>query len=211
MSSLSKPDTIILHTISRVKELFLKRPDKVHGIQHAQRVAAHAEYIAKEEGADAYIAILAGWLHDIGRAIEEHPEDFPSYDSSKTHHELSYEMLRDWFREDSVYDDLTDTQKIELLYAVRYHWNDDAKEYKSAIILRDADKLDGFGEIGLQRSIDFFPNPVKRNIDLRLRYHTAYYLQTKTAKDMFAKLKLLEPINAYLQKINMAGISPIEL
>ena len=40
---------------------------------------------------------------------------------------------------------LKKAEKLVVLYAVRYHWNDAADKYKEAIILRDADKLDIYG------------------------------------------------------------------
>ncbi|PIT87747.1 MAG: hypothetical protein COU31_01220 [Candidatus Magasanikbacteria bacterium CG10_big_fil_rev_8_21_14_0_10_40_10] len=104
-------DTILAYTKQKVKALFDMYPDEVHGFDHAQRVADMALQIATEEGGDTVMASLAGWLHDIGRAIEERPKDFPQYDSSKTHHELSYDMLRDWFREDAGFSQLSEDQK----------------------------------------------------------------------------------------------------
>ncbi len=211
MSTSEYQNNVLKLTISRVRELFATRPDKVHGFDHAERVAAHAAHIASEEGEDVLMATLAGWLHDIGRAIEERPEDFSSYDSSKTHHELSYELLRDWFREDERFSILTDEQKLELLYAVRNHWNDEANEYMSAVILRDADKLDALGDRGLQRSKDFFPDKKKRRTDMRMRYHMAYFLKTTAARSLLDENHLLDPINGYMREELKSGVLSVEL
>lgn len=205
-------DTILSYTKQKVKALFDMHPDAVHGIDHAMRVAGHAEYIAREEGEDECMSVLAGLLYDIGRAIEKYPEKFSQYDATKTHHELSYDMLRDWFREDNFFDVLTDTQKLELLYAVRYHWNDEANEYVSACILRDADKIDGLGEIGLAREIEHTKgNPKKHALNLRLHYEWPYQFKTNTAKQLFEEGKLLEPFDKYRAKLLKEAIVPVEL
>ena len=196
----------------KVTYLFELCPDIVHGFDHAERVATHAEYIAIKEGKDKYMSVLVAFCHDIGRAVEGYPKKFPQYNSTKTHHELSYDMLRDWFREDHRLGGLTDDQKLELLYAVRYHWNDEANEYASAYILRDADKIDGLGEIGLQRSIDHYPNDEKKyHLDIRLKYEQMYYVKTKTAKKMIKKMNLIQPILDRRATILKDAIRPVEL
>ncbi len=208
----SKQQTILEFTIKRVRELFATRHDQVHGFEHAELVAGHAAYIATKEREDVLLSTLAGWFHDIGRAIEDHPENFPQYDATKTHHELSYEMLRDWFREDEGFGGLADEQKIELLYAVRYHWNDEANEYPSAYILRDADKIDGLGERGLQRSRDHYPqDEEKYHMDIRLKFEQIFYIKTKTAKKMVKNMKLIAPINETRRALLIEAIQPIEL
>ncbi len=205
-------DTILSYTKQKVEVLFDMHPDAVHGIDHAMRVAEHAEYIAREEGEDEGMSVLAGLLHDIGRAIEKYPEKFSQYDATKTHHELSYDMLRDWFREDNFFDVLTDTQKLELLYAVRYHWNDEANEYVSAYILRDADKIDGLGEIGFTRAKTHHGHDPKQfHMDIRLRYEWIYHFKTDTAKRMFAEGDLMAPFEAERTGILTEGIKTVEL
>jgi putative nucleotidyltransferase with HDIG domain len=203
---------IIKFTKEKIQALFVECPDKVHGFDHAERVAVHATYIAKEEGEDVLMSTLAGLLHDIGRAIEKYPEKFPEYDSKKTHHELSYDMLQTWFREESIFSGLTDDQKIELLYAVRYHWNDEACEYPSAYILRDADKIDGLGDIGMRRHrIHCSDDEQLYILDIRLRYEWLYNFKTKTAQRMYEEMDLMVPFEKERTKILKELIKPIEL
>lgn len=202
---------IIEYAKKRVADLFENNPDTVHGFDHTERVAAHAAHIAREEGIDAFIPVLASWLHDIGRAVEACPDKFPQYDEKKTHHELGYNMLRDWFRAEDAFSLLTDKQKLEILYAVRYHWNDEACDYVSAYILRDADKLDGLGEIGLERSKQFHPTKEAQDLDMRLHYEWIHHFKTKTAQKIFDDGNLMEPFEKERAKVLRDAIQEVEL
>ena len=186
MAFSEREQEILEFVVGKVRTLSISCPDNVHGFHHAERVADYASYIAHHEGKDTFLSTLAGWLHDIGRAIEKYPEQFSGFDATKTHHELSYELLQQWFREDERFSLLTDAEKMELLYAVRNHWNDEANEYTSAYILRDADKIDGLGEIGLQRNKEFHKDdPSRQMLNLRLHYEWIYSFKTETAKELF--------------------------
>ncbi|PJC52611.1 MAG: hypothetical protein CO030_01910 [Candidatus Magasanikbacteria bacterium CG_4_9_14_0_2_um_filter_42_11] len=211
--SFSKEEQQKLEAVqSKVQELFATRTDKVHGFDHAERVAGYAALIASQEGSDVLMATLAGWLHDIGRAVEEHPEDFPTFDTKKTHHELSYELLQKWFREDEQFSILTDEEKIELLYDLRYHWNDEADDYASAYMLRDADKIDGLGDIGLQRHHAHTKGNLKKAyMALRLRYEWLYHFKTDTAKRINEDLDLIRPFQEERTRLLKKEITSVEL
>lgn len=200
---------IVNYTREKVMEFFDTHPVKAHNFDHAQRVAENAVEIAQgEHFADIWLAELAGLLHDIGR-VPEH------YDRSKegiTHHELSYEMLQQWFHQDKAYEMLSKEQKIMLLYSVRYHWNNAADEYELAWILRDADKLDMFGERGLTRSREFCGEDwAKFQLDLRLRYDSFYWVRTKTAKEIIKEKNLMEPFDEKYLEMLRQKIDPIVL
>ncbi|OIO20279.1 MAG: hypothetical protein CO029_00290 [Candidatus Magasanikbacteria bacterium CG_4_9_14_0_2_um_filter_41_10] len=198
--------------VNKVKELFATRPDKVHGFDHAERVAANAAFIATHQGKDVLMPTLAGWLHDIGRAIEEHPEDFPQFDHTKSHHELSYELLQEWFRTDDGFAMFIDEEKLELLYDVRNHWNDEADKYASAYILRDADKIDGLGEIGLQRHHEHTKGNLKKaHMGLRLRYEWLCHFKTDTAKRLNEERDLIAPFEAERTRLLKDNITSVEL
>lgn len=186
---------LVSHIRVKVKNLFAQYPVKAHNFDHAERVSRWAVRIAKSEKANMFLAELAGLLHDIGRVPEHQPGN------TKTHYELSYEMCQGWFREDREFGILTKTEKTQILYALRYHYNDAADDYVIAWILRDADKLDGFGRIGLQRSIDYFEGDMNKIIlDLRLRYHTLYNIRSCVAKKIIQEKKMFEPIERYYRK-----------
>ncbi|PIR76716.1 MAG: hypothetical protein COU32_00515 [Candidatus Magasanikbacteria bacterium CG10_big_fil_rev_8_21_14_0_10_42_10] len=213
MAFLEREQNIVELVVSKVHALFALCPDDAHGFDHAERVAGYAAYIAHHEGKNMFMSTLAGWLHDIGRAIEEYPEQFPTYNAKKTHHELSYELLQQWFREDEQFFIFSDEEKLELLYDLRNHWNDEADKYDSAYILRDADKIDGLGEIGLQRHFAHHEHDTKKeaHLDIRLRYEWIYHFKTKTAKKMCEKQHLIDPIEAERTRLLTADIKPVEL
>ncbi len=197
---------LLSYVRSKVKKLFKDHPVKAHGFDHAVRVSRSAVIIAKAERADIFLSEVAAILHDIGRV----PEELPG--NTKRHHELSYEMCREWFRGDEIFNVLSKQEKLAILYALRYHWNDAANKYKIAWILRDADKLDALGSIGLKRSIDFlgkFEDKVVQ--DLRFKGDIVMNLRSKKAKSIMKNKKLFEPIRRYFHNVLRKQIEPIEL
>jgi len=203
-----KQQDLLDFTSQRVRDLFESFPAPAHGIEHAQRVAMRIKDIAEQEGEDVFFCELLGWLHDVGRAAEFHnnPEN-------KQHQELSYDLLRVWFREVDQFQVLSESQKLELLYGIRWHWNDRADGYKTAIILRDADKLDAMGRIGLDRIYEFCAHVPTLSVqtDLRFRYHMKDFIRTKAAQEIFEKEKLFEPIETELFTLLDEAIVPCEL
>lgn len=187
---------------------FFVNADPGHDFDHAERVAARARHIAEQEGAlSVWLCELAGLLHDVGRV----PEHLGKAEG-KTHHELSYELLQEWFRINPIFLSLTVEEKLELLYAIRYHGNDEANEYDTAWILRDADKLDMLGEVGIQRTLAAHPGDLDaQNFSLRLRFQAAYYMHTATAKKIIEDEDLFEPIMRYQREILRQKIKPVSL
>ena len=203
---MQKQKRIIAHVRAKVKALFVAHPIKAHGFDHAQRVSKWAVIIATAEKDNIFLAEMSAWLHDIGRATEHLPGN------TKQHQELSYDMCRRWFREDKVFDLLSKQEKLTIFYAVRYHWNEAADKYHVAWILRDADKLDAFGAIGLKRSISFFNND--ENVimyNLRLHYEMAHNLRSKKARQIMKNKHLFESLRRYQYRILKSKIKPVEL
>lgn len=198
-----------LHDVQKkIIALFDMYPSPAHGFDHAARVAERARQIAEVEGVDPFLCELSGWLHDVGRAPESHNQN----PDNKRHHELSYDMLRVWFREEPLFAFLTPEQKIELLYGIRYHWNDVADEYKSAIILRDADKIDAIGHVGLERAHECFGDDTKEfTNNFRYLYQFAYWFKTETAKQMVKEERMYEPLDKFYTKMLQDEIKPVEL
>src|SRR3989338_9333025 len=161
-----------LHYIQeKLGKIYDAHPVPAHGYDHVARVARRAREIAVGEKArNPFLCELAGWLHDIGHTRMRTDEL-----GDRNHHELSYETLKEWFHDDIRFVILTEIEKRELLYAVRYHWNNFADDYDTAWILRDADKLDMLGDIGLRRSQESWgSDPKKLNLDMRLKYDSYY-------------------------------------
>lgn len=199
---------LLKHVKAKVKELFVKTPVPAHGFNHISRVAAWVRLIAR--GADAkhpFLCELAGWLHDIGRAREKSLSG-----SDHVHHELSYQILKEWFRDDREFDILTRAEKIELLYAVRYHWNQMARKYDTAWILRDADKLDGFGAAGVKRAREAFSDDEEAwNKNFRYQFSNYLQLETKYAILLVKRHKLFKPLELVYYKYLRSKIEPIKL
>lgn len=202
---------IIKQATIKVRKLFKEHPVPAHGFDHASRVAKNAVEIAVAEKANVFLCELAAILHDVGR-VPEHQLKLTKKDVHNTHHELSYTLCQDWFRHDAIFSGLTNQEKKILLYSIRYHWNNAATLYKEAIILRDADKLDALGAIGVRRAQLFFKHDEKRlNHDCRFKYDMYYWLITDTARKIVKTKKLMEPINTFYWSRLTKQIKPIVL
>lgn len=192
----------------KVELFFADFPVHAHGFDHAFRVAEHAKKIAKDENPQkVFLSEVMGLLHDIGRVTEHHTPG-----NTKTHHELSYELLQKWFKEDVLFDIFSLEEKKELLYGLRYHYNDGADLYDTAYILRDADKIDLLGDIGMTRCFEFFGDDEKAVMDdMAKKYYCYYWLRTKVARKIVDENKLMDPVTKfYIPKLR-EKISEIEL
>ncbi len=196
------------YVTQKVKTLFEEFPAPGHDFVHASNVGGYAKEVATKENArNIFLSELAGILHDIGRAPEHHDKN-----NKLRHHDLSYQMLRQWFREDSHFDFLTREEKLELLYSVKYHWNDAADDYDTAWILRDADKLDGLGCRGLERFEQYRAgDPAGIGLDCRLTYQFWYWIHSESARNIAREKKLIEEMDEYLRATLRKKIEPVEL
>jgi len=194
----NEQQNLLNHVILKVKKLFEDYSDPAHGIDHIERVVNGVNKIIKrEEVNNPFLCELSAWFHDIGRTLEDNPGE-----SSRKHHELSYELLNKWFEDDNSFDILSKEEKKELLYSVRYHWNDVADKYDTAWILRDADKIDLFGDVGLERVWKLFKdNDYAWDQHLRNIFSCYYFLRTKTAKQIVDKFmpETEKRLNTYLK------------
>ncbi|OGH92257.1 MAG: hypothetical protein A2534_05045 [Candidatus Magasanikbacteria bacterium RIFOXYD2_FULL_39_9] len=197
--------SIIKHTESKVRDFLKSNPAPSHDYGHADRVRLFAIRLAKAHGGNIFLSALSGLLHDIGRADEQ---KFPGI----THHEISYELCRQWFRADPMYSSLSRQEKTIILYSIRNHWNNFADKYWEAVILRDADKLDLFGPILWTREKQ---NPSadwkKIQNDIRLIYDDFYWLRTPTAKRIAGGKNFIGWTNQFYKKLLSARIKPVEL
>lgn len=201
-----KQTEIIKYTRLKVRDFMDAHPVEGHNADHAVRVANWAVQIAKAEKTNIFLCELAGLLHDVGRAREH------EIDNTKRHHELSYEVCQDWFRNDPILKQLSKKEKIILLYSVRYHWNNVADKYFEAIVLRDADKMDLFGKIGLDRNARYLKHD-REKIMLHMRFRTddMFWIRTKTARKFFEKYKMFDPVFKYTIKELKKDIKAVEL
>lgn len=200
----TKQKQIINHTRQKVQDLLANYKMRAHGIDHITRVAKWAVEIAKKEKDNVFLCELSAWLHDIGRAEED------KFELTRKHHELSYQMCQEWFKTDPVLSQLSYSEKLIILYSVRFHWNDAADKYSVAWILRDADKMDLFGKAGNERALVALDKKTM-DLDLRLRFGAFYWLRTKSAKAFIKKRKLMEPVEKLYVKLLKEGIKKVEI
>ena len=123
--------------------------DDIHGFPHVERVHNLCEKIGSELNANLKILRIAALLHDVGRKIENYPDD------GINHAELSVlvandflESHKDYFNQDEI---------GEINHCIRAHSfsNDIEPKTLEAKILSDVDKLDALGAVGLYRTIGF--------------------------------------------------------
>jgi uncharacterized protein len=123
-----------------VQQRFAEFDDPAHGWEHVRRVYDLALRIADEEGADRLITGSAALLHDIGRLI--HRKGTP-------HALLSVEESREMLKRYPV-----GPEQVEnILHAIEAHSFSQGIEPRTleARVVRDADRLDGLGALGILR------------------------------------------------------------
>ena len=114
-----------------------------HGYQHAERVVKNAQAILAEEGGDAKIVETACWLHDT--------VDHKLFADLGKQKDKVRKLL-----EENGYDEKEIAEIIEIVSTISF----DGGRYKeltdhNAMIVRDADRLDAMGAIGIIRTIEY--------------------------------------------------------
>ena len=125
---------------AQVQQNFAEFDDPAHGWEHIKRVYQLALHIAEEENANRFIAGTAALLHDIGRL---------THDTTQHHAEISESLASELL---SAYP-ITHEQKEAILHAIIAHSYSRGVEPRTpeARVVRDADRLDGLGAIGILR------------------------------------------------------------
>jgi uncharacterized protein len=122
------------------QQRFASFDDPAHGWEHVRRVYCLARRIGEEERADLLIVSIATLLHDIGRLIPR---------KGVSHALLSVEEARAMLRKY----ELTPWQIRAILHAIEAHSFSQGIEPATleARVVRDADRLDSLGAIGILR------------------------------------------------------------
>jgi uncharacterized protein len=135
------PQTEPLATLyEETQRRFAGFDDPAHGWEHVQRVYRLAQRIGEEEEADVLIVSIATLLHDIGRLIPR---------KGVPHALLSVEEARVTLRDYK----LAPQQVAAILHAIEAHSFSQGIEPHTleARVVRDADRLDSLGAIGILR------------------------------------------------------------
>jgi len=133
-------DDTVFNSIRRKSEEFLRYSH--HSMAHVERVYNLAVRMGVEEDADLDVIKAAAFLHDIARALEdEGKNDDHAAEGAKMARSILEEVDFPRQKVDEV---------IHCIKAHRFRGNSEAKSLE-AKILRDADRLDIMGAIGLAR------------------------------------------------------------
>lgn len=139
MNTTTEPQ-LLSHISQEVQQRFATFNDPAHGWEHVRRVYNLAQRMASEEGADRLITGCAALLHDIGRLV--HRKGTPHALLSV---EESLEILKRY--------PLNQEQIEAIQHAIEAHSFSQGIEPRTleAQVVRDADRLDGLGAIGILR------------------------------------------------------------
>lgn len=134
-------EEILQQTFIEVRRRFSGIIDIAHGWEHVNRVYTLALHIACEEHADRFIVGMAALMHDLGRTEKQHGDEH--------HADLSVAMARDLMHRYGI----PAQQQEAVLHAIIAHSFSKAIEARSleARVVRDADRLDALGAIGIIR------------------------------------------------------------
>ena len=123
-----------------VQQRYVGFDDPSHGWEHIKRVYKLALFVAEQENADAFIVGMAALMHDLGHL---------STDMSLHHADLSMSMAGELL----LVDDVSDDMREAILHAIAAHSFSLGIEPGTleAKVVRDADRLDSLGAIGILR------------------------------------------------------------
>jgi len=133
---------VLAQTCVEVERRFTGIDDLSHGWEHISRVYTLTLHIAEQEGANTFISGMAALLHDLGRSV-------PLHESTTHHADLSVALASELLATYHVPDDAQQA----ILHAILAHSFSRGVEPRTleARVVRDADRLDGLGAIGIIR------------------------------------------------------------
>jgi uncharacterized protein len=133
--------SVLTNVYDEVKRRFAGIKDLAHDWEHVSRVYTLAREVAEKEGANCFIVGMAALLHDVGHTSQ--------YDNTSHHADLSVTLATEIL---TAYRVPTDTQEL-ILHAIIAHSFSRGLEPLTleAQVLRDADRLDSLGAIGILR------------------------------------------------------------
>jgi uncharacterized protein len=132
---------ILQDTYAEVQRRFATVDDPAHGWEHVERVYKLALRIAEQEEADHFIVGMAALMHDLGRAVQ---------DGKTAHHaDLSVVAANEILTAFQV----SPEKQEAIRHAIAAHSFSRGIEPRTleARVVRDADRIDGLGAIGIIR------------------------------------------------------------
>jgi uncharacterized protein len=143
METLFIESEVLSQAHAEVQKRFTGIDDLAHGWEHVSRVYNLALSIAEQEGADRFIVGMAALMHDLGRTVQ-HDEN-----NNAHHADLSAALASELLQTYSVPAD----KQQAILHAIVAHSFSKGTEPLTleARVVRDADRLDGLGAIGILR------------------------------------------------------------
>jgi uncharacterized protein len=165
-------------------------PTTTHDPQHTERVYRISTHMALREGADLELVQIAAALHDIGRSYGE------------PHTEVGARKAVEMLRERGYPE-----ERIEKVRQIILKHSSSARERLKTLeerIIWDADKIDGFGAIGVARAFHMLGEERKIFHDFawfdqitRLQYEA---LSTRTGREIAAeRFRFME---AFFERLN---------
>ncbi len=131
---------IVSKVYKDIQQRYVGFDDPAHGWEHIERVYRLALYVAEQENADAFIVGMAALMHDIGHL---------STDKSLHHADLSMSMAGELL----IAHNVSAGRREAILHAISTHSFSLGIEARTleAKVVRDADRLDSLGAIGILR------------------------------------------------------------
>jgi len=131
---------IVSKVYKDIQQRYVGFDDPAHGWEHIERVYRLALYVAEQENADAFIVGMAALMHDIGHL---------STDKSLHHADLSMSMAGELL----IAHNVSASRREAILHAISTHSFSLGIEARTleAKVVRDADRLDSLGAIGILR------------------------------------------------------------
>lgn len=133
--------SVLTHIYTDVQQRFTYFHDLAHGWDHVRRVYELALFIAEREHADRFVVGVASLMHDLGRTVE--------VEGNGHHADLSLVLASDLLRAYEVPANLQE----EIHHAIVAHSFSKGIVPRTleARVVRDADRLDALGAIGIMR------------------------------------------------------------
>ena len=131
---------VLSKAYKEMQQRYVGFDDLAHDWEHVERVYRLAVYIAAQENADIFIVGMAALMHDIGRL---------STDTSQHHADLSMSMAGELL----ISYGISAATREAILHAIEAHSFSLGIEPRTleAQVVRDADRLDALGAIGIVR------------------------------------------------------------